>query len=113
MPGRNVNDVRFSNPNFYVGNLSGAIDTLYAKMAAAAELNTEAKWKTVFNVPTGGLLPDTAMVCFIIPAGACTIGSDINALVSTLPQSSPTPWIPCNNALKIKISGTCDVLVSW
>lgn len=113
MAGRNVMDIRYTSPKFFVGAISGTIDTLTAKLSAIAELNTATKWKELFEVDAVGKLPETMMFYFNVGAVASTLGSSVNATVTTLPQSQPTPWFCCTDADKIKISGAIEIVMRW
>lgn len=112
MPARGVTDVSFSGANFFVGAISGTIDTLTNKLAAITELNTAQKWEDVFGAKSP-YLPDNVAFYFNVGAVAATLGSNINATVTTLPQGSPTPWFFQTNADKIKISGAIEIVMRW
>lgn len=113
MAARSAVDIRFETKRFAVFAISGSIDTLLAKLAAVTELNTAAKWKAVFEVDANGKLPDTVMFHFNVGAVTATLGSDINATVTTLPQSAPTQWFTITDATRIKISGSIEVVMMW
>lgn len=112
MGGKPVNEIRFTEPNFFVGAISGSIDTLTAKLSAITELNSAAKWLAVFGSVSPNF-PETMMFYFNVGAVAATLGSNLNATVTTLPQNSPTPWFCCSNGDKVKISGSIEVVMRW
>lgn len=112
MGGKPAVEVRFAEEHFFVGAISGTIDTLTAKLAAITELNSPTKWEAFFGSKQP-YLPETMMFYFNVGAVAATLGSNLNATVTTLPQSSPTPWFFCTNADKIKISGTIEIVMRW
>lgn len=113
MGGKPAVEVRFTEANFFLGAISGSIDTLTNKLAAITELNTAQKWKDVFGVSRVGDLPETMMFFFNVGAVAATLGSNINSTVTTLPQSSPTPWFFLSNADKLRISGSIEIVMRW
>lgn len=112
MAGKSAVDIRFAAANSYVAALSGGLGTVKSKLILRTDLDTEAKWVGVFGA-NQGFLPDNAMFYFNVGANVVTIAGPTQTDESVLPQGVPSHWFNITDLTKIRVNGTCDIVIVW